>query len=421
MHLTQNIPFELSKLHQSYRAVRAATEALCQPLEAEDFVVQSMPDASPTKWHIAHVTWFFETMVLLPQMSDYTAFDPRYKHLFNSYYNSIGSQFPRPRRGLLTRPTLEQVMAYRSHVDQAMGRLFDQGQLDPKLAGTIQLGINHEQQHQELLLMDIKHAFFQNPLFPAYHKRTARLNRSTAELAWQSFADRDTEIGAAGPGFCFDNEMPRHTARVGEFQLASRMVRNSEFLEFIDSGGYQAPTLWLSDGWTQVQQRGWQAPLYWVKQDEQWFEFGLDGLHPLNLDAPVAHLSLYEADAYASWADSRLPSELEWEVAATGHTSPGNFAEQGVLSPLPAPGESGIQQLLGDLWEWTRSAYQPYPGFRAASGPLGEYNGKFMCNQMVLRGGSCVTPGDHIRPSYRNFFYPHMRWQFGGLRLARDL
>ncbi len=402
-----------------YRDVRARTEALCETLEPEDMVVQSMADVSPAKWHLAHTSWFFETFVLA-RGDDYRCFDPAYEYLHNSYYNSVGAQFPRARRGLLTRPTVDEIRRYRAHVDASLIGGLERGLLDGAARGVIELGLHHEQQHQELLLMDIKHVLFQNPLYPAYRETPAREPTEAPAFAWIDCPGGIHSIGAeAGDGFAFDNEGPRHRVLLEPHRLANRLVTNAEYLEFIRDGGYRTPSLWLADGWALVQTERWNAPLYWVERDGEWFEFTLAGLVPLDPAAPVCHVSFYEADAYASWADARLPTEAEWEVAAAERPPRGRFLDPDRLHPAPASGP-GLQQLYGDAWEWTRSAYQPYPGFRAAAGALGEYNGKFMCNQLVLRGGCCATPSGHLRASYRNFFYPHQRWMFSGIRLASD-
>ena len=412
-------------LAERYREIRAATERLCDPLSTEDYVVQSMPDTSPTKWHLAHVSWFFETFVLKPYVPDHRSRDDDFEYLFNSYYNRVGEQYPRPRRGLLSRPTVDEVYAYRTDVDRQMSELLEHpDDLPDELLGVIELGLNHEQQHQELILMDIKHVLSCNPLFPAYRERRGGPRPvAAAELKWIGYPEKQRAIGHEGPGFCYDNELPRHQVHLRSFDIASRPVTNGEYLEFIASGGYQSPEHWLADGWTAVQDEQWEAPLYWVRQDDGWHEFTLSGLQPLEPHAPVCHVSYFEADAFSSWAGHRLPTEAEWEVAASERPIDGNFSDDGPLHPLPAaftdPGP-GPRQIYGDVWEWTRSAYSPYPGFRARDGALGEYNGKFMCNQYVLRGGACVTPRSHIRPTYRNFFYPHCRWQFSGIRLARD-
>ena len=382
----------LADLAQTYRDIRAYSESLAAGLSAEDALVQSMPDASPVKWHLAHTSWFFET-VILAQRPGYKVFDPSFTYLFNSYYETVGPRHPRPRRGLLTRPSLEQVMAYRAHVDAAMAEACG----EPTLADLIILGLNHEQQHQELILTDIKHAFFSNPLLPAY-RQTKSAPRAMRPLDGVSIPGGVSLIGHDGSGFCFDNELPRHQVLLRPFRIASRPVSNGEYRAFIADGGYRRAELWLSDGWARVQEEGWEAPLYWLKDDDgsAGAVFTLSGVQPLDPHAPVEHVSFYEAAAYAAWADARLPTEFEWEVAA----------------PLFAH---------GDVWEWTRSSYDPYPGFKPLEGTVAEYNGKFMVGQMVLRGGSCATPPGHIRASYRNFFPPAARWQFSGIRLAEDL
>lgn len=405
------------RLFEQYNAIRGFTEQLCAPLSTEDYVVQSMPDVSPTKWHIAHVSWFFETFVLKTD-SSYQPFHPQYEVLFNSYYNAVGEQYPRARRGVLSRPTVAEVMAYRHHVDRAMRQRLESG-VDKVTADIIELGLNHEQQHQELLLMDIKHVFSQNPLYPAYRRPTLSRADPVPGLGWKDYVEGQVEIGHHGPEFAFDNESPRHKTMLGAWQLADRLVTNGEYLAFINDGGYQRPELWLADGWQRRQAEDWQAPLYWVQQGNQWYEFTLYGLQALDVHRPVCHVSFYEADAYASSVQARLPTEVEWEVAAASRPCAGHLLGQNTTIHPQAPSAQDDDQLFGDCWEWTRSAYQPYPGFQPPPGAVGEYNGKFMVNQMVMRGGACVTPADHIRFSYRNFFYPHMRWQFGGIRLAR--
>jgi len=409
---------------ERFRAVRAQTEALTATLSPEDQVVQSMTDASPTKWHLGHVTWFFETFVLAPRQPGYRLFDPAFPYIFNSYYENAGPRHPRPRRGMLTRPPLERVLAYRRHVTAATAAMMEglDDESWAELAPLIELGINHEQQHQELLLTDILHAFAENPLEPAVFAPAAVPARPAPPLRWLDFEGGNRAIGHDGHGFAYDNEGPRHIVHVAPFRLASRLVTNRDYLDFIADGGYAEPRLWLSDGWATVQAEGWTAPLHWRERDGARLQFTLSGTLPLDLDAPVVHVSYYEADAYARWAGKRLPTEAEWETAArTPAARGGNFMERGVYRPLAAEAGDGLAQMFGDAWEWTASAYSAYPGFRPAAGALGEYNGKFMCNQMVLRGGSCATAADHVRPSYRNFFYPHQRWQFGGIRLAEDL
>jgi ergothioneine biosynthesis protein EgtB len=389
-----------------------------------------MPDASPAKWHLAHTTWFFETFVLrsanVSDTSDstYRIFHPRFEYLFNSYYNSVGSQHPRAERGLLTRPSLDEVGRYRAHVEDAMSTLFDSpARLADELLDIIELGLNHEQQHQELLLTDIKHLFSRNPLAPAFRATKEPRAISLSPLEWHGFEGGLHEIGSDGSGFAFDNESPRHRVHLESFELASRPVRNVEYLAFIEDGGYTRPEFWLAEGWTKVQETGWRAPLYWMREEDRWWTFTLSGQRPLRLEEPVCHVSFYEADAFARWSGQRLPTEAEWERAANECAVEGNFLEGGRFHPDAAsPGSSheAPDQLFGDVWEWTSSAYSPYPGYRATSGAIGEYNGKFMASQFVLRGGSCVSPRSHLRASYRNFFYPGARWQFSGIRLARD-
>jgi ergothioneine biosynthesis protein EgtB len=407
-------------LAQRYQRIRDQSLSLCESLAAEDMTVQSMPDTSPTKWHLAHVTWFFERFILTPGMSGYEVFDESFDYLFNSYYYTAGEMHARPRRGLLSRPTVDQIVAYRAHVDEHMRRLMEAP--DDELEFLVTLGLNHEQQHQELLLTDIKHVLAQNPLRPAYRDDLQVGATEDGDSEWNRFNGGVVEIGHAGDGFCYDNETPRHRTLLRDFEIASRPVTNAEYLAFVRDGGYRQCEHWLSDGWAKIRSDGWSCPLYWEagESDEDVQEFTLGGMRPLDMNAPVSHLSYFEADAYARWAGARLPSEAEWEVAASPLPVDGNFVESASLHPRGNTGK-GMTQLYGDVWEWTASPYAPYPGFKPLAGSLGEYNGKFMCSQMVLRGGSCATPGDHVRASYRNFFYPGDRWQFSGLRLARDL
>ncbi len=409
-----------------YRDVRRQSVALCAPLGPEDHVVQSMPDASPAKWHLAHTTWFFETFILAVEEPDGVPFDPRFNFLFNSYYNAIGERIPRARRGLITRPTVDEVYQYRAAVDDRMQRLLEGADSDQirRLGPTIVLGLNHEQQHQELILTDIKHAFGRNPIRPVYRERPPRVGDGAARPVpntWTTYPAGIRSIGHDGLGFAFDNEGPRHEVYLGAYRLADRLVTNGEYLAFLDEGGYERPEFWLSDGWEARRVEQWVAPDYWERRGSQWWTLTLGGMQPVDSSEPVCHVSYYEADAFARWADHRLPTEAEWEVAARGLPLAGNFAEDGRLHPAaPYPGQSGPSQFFGDVWEWTQSPYTPYPGFRPASGALGEYNGKFMCNQMILRGGSCATPATHVRASYRNFFPPQSRWQFSGIRLANE-
>jgi ergothioneine biosynthesis protein EgtB len=410
-------------LHERYCAVRQASESLCRPLAEGDYGLQAMPDASPPKWHLAHTSWFFETFLLKPFLRDYRSFDDGFEYLFNSYYQSVGAQYPRAQRGLISRPTVEDVYRYRAHVDAAMAALLAQShaEADQVHSRTI-LGCHHEQQHQELLLTDIKYNLSVNPARPAYRSDLpVKSARTTTALAWVDYPGGIREIGHAGAGFAFDNETPRHRVYTGAYALASRLVTNGEYLAFIEAGGYRCPEYWLADGWRALNERAWQAPLYWERIDDAWWQFTLSGMRPVNEHEPVCHVSYYEADAYARWAGKRLPTEQEWEVAASAQPVSGNLQESGNLHPCAVDGVSTAPaQLYGDVWEWTGSAYLPYPGYRAFAGALGEYNGKFMVNQMVLRGGSCATPADHIRGSYRNFFYPPDRWQFSGIRLGAD-
>jgi len=405
-----------------YLEIRRTTEQLCRPLAIEDHVLQAMPDVSPTKWHLAHVSWFFETFLLTPHLPGYEPLDPAYTFLFNSYYNGVGPQFSRPARGHLSRPTVADVYAYRAWVDRGMERLL--AAMDIERAGAVaalvELGLNHEQQHQELILTDIKYNLAVNPLHPAYHATAVPRGTATAPLAWRELRGGLVPIGYDGAGFAFDNEGPRHTVYLRPFRLADRPTTNGEYLEFIDAGGYRTPGPWLSEGWRAVQERGWQAPLYWERQDGSWWTQTLSGFLPLDLHSPVTHVSYYEADAYARWRGARLPTEPEWEHAAARLPIGGNLQERGIFHPLPATSDEPLAQLFGDVWEWTQSAYAPYPGYRTEPGAVGEYNGKFMVSQLVLRGGSCVTPASHIRASYRNFFPPDARWQFSGIRLAED-
>lgn len=385
-----------------------------------------MPDVSPTKWHLAHTTWFFETFLLRQFVSGYQIHDERFHYLFNSYYEAEGPRHPRPQRGMITRPDMDEVRAYRKHVDAALVKFLSTagGRNDwGEIAALLDLGCHHEEQHQELLLTDIKHVLAQNPDWPAYvpGQFQPEPGRRNGSAAWVDFDGGLVEIGHGGDGFAFDCEGPRHKFYLEDFSLASCLVTNREFLEFIDDGGYRRPELWLSDGWATVCEEGWRHPLYW-REDDGWREFTLFGERKLDPAGPVCHLSYYEADAFAEWAGARLPREQELEIAAVRSepAGPVNDLECGALHPRPVEAENGIQQLFGDVWEWTQSAYSPYPGFRPRAGAVGEYNGKFMCNQLVLKGGSCATPRGHCRPSYRNYFPPHSRWQFTGLRLARD-
>jgi ergothioneine biosynthesis protein EgtB len=412
-----------AKLREAYVQVRCATERLAAPLSAEDQTVQSMDDASPTKWHLAHTTWFFENLVLRRWLGAYRPFNERYDYLFNSYYEALGPRHPRPARGLLTRPSVDEILAYRRHVDSGIQKLLDDipDGSRAELASLLTLGLNHEQQHQELVLTDIKHALSCNPLLPAYVPARPTAVEPVAPRSWTMFEGGTYEIGHRHDGFAFDNEMPSHEVLLRPFRIASRLVTCGEYAAFIADGGYERAELWLSDGWSVVNREGWRSPLYWNSDNAGVRIFTLHGAAPFNADEPVAHVSFYEAAAYAAWAGKRLPTEFEWERAAAHAPRSGNFLDDGFFHPRAAPMHGGaLTQMFGDAWEWTRSSYDPYPGYRPFDGALSEYNGKFMIGQIVLRGGSCATPRDHIRPTYRNFFPPAARWQFSGIRLAED-
>ena len=416
-----------------YQAVRQATEHLCRPLTPEDMMVQSSSEASPVKWHLAHSSWFFETFVLSEFLAGYQPFHPDFRWLFNSYYNSLGDMPEKKLRASFSRPPLESILSYRKHVDSGMFR-FLQKTIENDAIQRVILGLEHEQQHQELIATDVKHALFTNPLHPGYLSGPRALQPDTLiapPIEWIGFASGLTQIGLtldpnSATAFAFDNETPRHQVYLAPFQLASRPVTCAEYLAFIDQNGYNRPELWLSEGWTTMRAEGWQAPLYWQRDNDTksgWSIYTLHGFQPLEdlSETPVCHLSFFEADAYARWSGHRLPTEFEWEHATQSQPVHGNFVESGKLHPIPATAESGLQQLFGDVWEWTSSGYTGYPGYKPLPGALGEYNGKFMSSQVVLRGGSCVTPASHIRPTYRNFFTPGTRWQFSGLRLAQDV
>jgi len=411
-----------------YQAVRAFTEELCEPLATEDYIIQSMPDVSPTKWHIAHTSWFFETFILNEAYPGYQSPNPTYAYLFNSYYVAAGQRHCRPKRGLLSRPTVKEVYEYRQYVDEHMLALldrFDDNQF-AKWGPIIEIGLHHEQQHQELMLTDLKHNFAINPLFPAYQDSTnyPSLSNEALSLQWLAYPEGIYEIGHNGYGFSYDNEEPRHKTYVDAFELGNRLVTNGEYLNFIEDGGYQRPELWLWMGWNEVQVRQWTHPLYWEKRDDAWYIMTLYGLQKLNLAEPVCHVNYYEADAYARWAGARLPTEMEWEIVAAQMPIEGNFVDNRTFHPVAAV-NGQIQnyplQIFGDVWEWTQSHYSPYPGYKPAPGAIGEYNGKFMANQFVLRGGSCATMLNHIRSTYRNFFHADSCWQFTGIRLAREV
>ena len=414
---------------QRYLDIRATTQSLVGSLSAEDCQAQSMPDASPVKWHLAHTSWFFETFVLVPFCPGYQPFDTSYRELFNSYYNTVGPQPLRGQRGLLTRPDLSMVQHYRSHVDAAISAMLNQDMLTDEVTALVELGLQHEQQHQELMLTDLQHLFWCNPLTPAYAPaKPTRIDTPPAPpLHWLAFSGGLHVIGAEPSlaNFAFDNERPHHQVWLEPFSLSNRLVTNAQYQQFIDDDGYQRPDLWLSLGWATAQQENWQAPLYWHHTDAGWLRFSLHGVQAVEPDAPVCHVSFFEADAFARWSDARLPLESEWEIAAASTMQPTsrNLLASGKLRPCASAADAApgsLQQMFGDVWEWTASAYAPYPGFRSAPGAVGEYNGKFMSQQYVLRGGSCATPADHIRATYRNFFPPQTRWQWSGIRLARD-
>ncbi len=394
------LPHDDVSLASRLASTRRRSRDLALPLGPEDMCAQGMEDASPTKWHLAHTNWFFETFVLEPFLPDYRVFDTRFKFCFNSYYESEGARQPRPKRGLLTRPSVEEVAGYRTHVDGQLARLVETGLLEhPEIARRIELGVQHEQQHQELILTDILALFAANPLRPAYRSASPAPRNATSPARWIEGAEGVVEIGHAGSGFAFDNESPRHRTFLQRHEIADRLVTSGEWLEFMRDGGYAKPMLWLADGWARVQAENWRAPLYWEEQDGSWRRMTLDGMRDVDRFEPVAHVSYFEADAYARWAGARLPTEFEWESAVARGAA--------------------LQDAFGVVWQHTQSAYAPYPGFTAAKGALGEYNGKFMVSQQVLRGSSFATPPGHSRPTYRNFFYPHQRWQLTGLRLAR--
>ncbi|MEE4145118.1 MAG: ergothioneine biosynthesis protein EgtB [Halieaceae bacterium] len=422
---------DTADLLQRYRVVREQSQLACRPLATEDFGLQAEAFTSPPKWHLAHTSWFFETFLLKPFLQRYQTPNEQYQLLFNSYYNGVGEQFARPRRGLLSRPTVAEVLDYRAHVDRAMAQLLDDANHPQRdeIASRCRLGIEHEQQHQELFYTDLKYSLSANPLYPAYSHtppRPAAASPGPAKLQWREYTGGLVTVGAntehpGGDSFAFDNECPAHSVYLNPYALANRLVTNAEFQAFIDDDGYQRPEFWLADGWAIVQQEQWRKPLYWLDRDGEALQFTLYGLQGREADQPVCHLSGYEADAYASWAGARLPTEFEWESAACARTFAAPDFDPARLHPSHASGDEPLLQLYGDCWQWTGSAYRPYPGFRASPGAIGEYNGKFMANQWVLRGGSCVSQRGHVRATYRNFFYPQDRWQFSGLRLARDL
>lgn len=418
--------YTASTVSARYQAVRVLSEKLCEPLAIEDYIVQTMNDVSPTKWHLAHTSWFFETFILEPYLEGYRPFHPQFAYLFNSYYIQAGERHCRDKRGYLSRPTVKEVFAYRAYVNEHMVRLIEtaDGAKQATIQPLIEIGLHHEQQHQELLLTDIKHVLSVNPLRPVYRDMILPTASVPPAFNWVDIEEGIYEVGHVGDGFHYDNEGPRHRVFLEPFQFGNRLVTNGEFLAFMEDGGYQRPELWLSQGWGTVLENEWSEPFYWEKHDDQWMTFTLSGMQPVDRHAPVTHVSYFEADAYARWACARLPTEQEWEVAAQGVPIQGNFVDNEHYHPVALQGESPegkLYQMYGDVWEWTRSQYSPYPGYEPASGALGEYNGKFMCNQFVLRGGSCATSLNHIRPTYRNFFPPDATWQFMGIRLAKDV
>lgn len=419
---SDTFPFNRKALSERFRDTRAYTLSLTEPLEIEDYVVQVTENASPAKWHLAHTTWFFETFLLEKAVNGYTPQHPQYSYLFNSYYLQTGVPHCRARRGTISRPTVRQVFAYRQNIDELVTGFIENAD-DSEFrhwAPVIEIGIHHEQQHQELLLTDLKYMFAQNPLNPVYKEAARPEAAPVTGLEWMSFKEGVYEVGHSGDGFGYDNEFPSHKTYIHDFELANRLVTNSEYIAFIESGAYSEPKWWLDEGFATIRDENWKAPLYWRKVDGDWHHFTLSGLMKLHPDEPVTHISYFEADAYARWKGYRLPTEQEWELAAAPLNIEGNFADAGFLQPATvALGKQGLQQMFGDVWQWTQSSYSPYPGYKPLPGALGEYNGKFMCNQYVLRGGSCATPRSHFRKTYRNFFHANERWQFTGIRLAR--
>ena len=420
-------PLSQESLADFYKAVREFSYTLAEPLEIEDYVVQSMPDVSPTKWHLAHTSWFFETFVLAKAIAEYKSPNPQYAYLFNSYYVQAGERHLRPKRGLISRPTVEETYSYRNHVDESMLQFMENaGDREwRELAPVIEIGIHHEQQHQELIVTDIKHVLSENPINPEYvnKKKNGGGSAKPENLTWVDFEGGVHTIGHSDGGFGYDNEYPLHKVYLNPYKLGSRLVTNSEYMEFIKDGGYEIPEIWLSEGWATVETNNWRAPLYWQEKDGEWMQFTLTGLRRVEPNEPVTHVSYFEADAYARWAGSRLPTEAEWEVASGKVPVEGNFVDNMNFHPEPLKKSSNgdsLNQMFGDVWEWTQSSYSAYPGYKTLPGALGEYNGKFMCNQMVLRGGSCATSKSHIRKTYRNFFPANARWQFMGIRLAKD-
>ncbi len=430
---TKNSPFpeetsrkiDRNSIIENFKRVRAFSQKLCEPLKTEDFVIQSMPDVSPTKWHLAHTSWLFEAFILSKANINYTPINPIYNYLFNSYYVLIGDRFTRAKRGLLSRPTVKEIYEYRSYIDAHLINFIENCSEEElhNIAPIVEIGLNHEQQHQELLITDIKHVFSINPLHPIYIKKSEENVNDVPPLRFISFHEGIYEIGDEGKGFVYDNETPQHKEFVNSFNIGSRLIINQEFIEFINAGGYKKPELWLFDGFATVEKEGWEAPLYWEKINNEWWNYKLTGFEKVKPEEPVCHVSFYEADAFARWIGARLPTEAEWEVAANEIPLKGNFVETNNFHPVPFSHANDINlvyQMYGDVWEWTQSSYSPYPGYKPLPGAVGEYNGKFMSNQIVLKGGSCATSISHIRKTYRNFFYPDSRWQFMGIRLARD-
>lgn len=411
----------MDKIENKYKTIRQETENICSPLIPEDYIIQSIPEVSPAKWHLAHVSWFFENFILLPFKKDYRVFNDNYNYIFNSYYNSVGKMLEKNKRNILSRPSIQEIYDYRKHIDNNIQELVLSAEKNilEQITPLMQIGLNHEQQHQELLMMDIKNNFYHNPLKPAYINSDTDISVYN-KLEWIDSEEAMTNIGHDNEDFCFDNEKPLHKTYVRNFKIASRPVLNGEFLEFINAGGYDEPKYWLSDGWVAKNQEGWFAPLYWQKEDNEWLVFTLNGNKKLDENQPVCHISYYEAEAFAHWSNKRLPTEFEWEHIAKQQIIKGNFLESKRLQPFSDSNQNKLKQIFGDVWEWTNSAYLAYPGFNSLYEGLGEYNGKFMVNQMVLRGGCCVTPESHIRATYRNFFYPQNRWQFSGMRLVKD-
>jgi ergothioneine biosynthesis protein EgtB len=418
------VRFSRDHLIDRFKKIRQASLDIVEPLEPEDYVIQVMTNTSPTKWHLAHVSWFFETFVLDRAYDDYDSLHPQYSYIFNSYYLQTGQPHGRFKRGFLSRPTVEEVMEYRSYVNQNVTDFLENATDEhlTEFGPVIEIGNNHEQQHQELMITDFKFMFAQNPLFPVYREQNTAENHVTGDLNWVSFEEGIYEIGNAGGEFTYDNEHPCHRRFLEPFELGDRLITNGEYMEFMEDSGYERSELWLDDGWSAVNENNWNAPLYWIQKEGPWQYYTLSGLRKVDPNEPVTHVSYYEADAFARWAGARLPTEAEWEVAAGDMPCQGNFVESKAFHPRPLQqNKSELNQMYGDVWEWTKSSYDAYPGYQPLEGALGEYNGKFMCGQYVLRGGSCATSKTHIRKTYRNFFYPDARWQFNGIRLAKTL